>query len=163
MATRRCLRCHKLSRADARSCSRCGYVFSKARVRQNGNPTGECHREGSGSLPSNPPASPHRAGHYSGLHPEDQPFQTSFIPVRRAPALTRVLEQEPDEVFLPVVIASTAAPLLKPIPEQLIPDRLSKRQVPAPSPLLLPIQQRRTSSLFQLPSPAAQAQLFCPP
>ena len=31
------------------------------------------------SQASNPPASPHRAGHYSGLHPEDQPFQSSFF------------------------------------------------------------------------------------
>ena len=158
MDTRRCLRCHKLSRADARSCSRCGYVFSQAPVRQNGNPTGDSHREATASLPSNPPASPHRAGHYSGLHPEDQPFQTSFIPVRRAPALTRVLEQEPDEVFLPVVIASTAAPLLKPVPEQ-----LSKRQVAAPSPLLLPVPQRHTGLLSQLPAQAPQDQFSASP
>ncbi len=162
MDTKRCLRCHKLSRADARSCSRCGYVFSQAPVRQNGNPTGDSHREATASLPSNPPASPHRAGHYSGLHPEDQPFQTSFIPVRRAPALTRVLEQEPDEVFLPVVIASTAAPLLGPIPEQLVPERLSKRQVAAPSPLLLPMPQRHTGSLSQLSARAPQDQFVAP-
>lgn len=30
------------------------------------------------SQPTSPPASPHRAGHYSGLHAEDQPFQSSF-------------------------------------------------------------------------------------
>ncbi len=34
---------------------------------------------------STPPASPHRAGHYSGLHPEDQPYQSSFMAVLRPP------------------------------------------------------------------------------
>src|SRR5438132_12937525 len=28
-----------------------------------------------------PPASPHRAGHYSGLHPEDQPYQSAIMSV----------------------------------------------------------------------------------
>jgi hypothetical protein len=28
-----------------------------------------------------PPASPHHAGHYAGLHPEDQPYQSAYIPV----------------------------------------------------------------------------------
>jgi hypothetical protein len=34
---------------------------------------------------STPPASPHRAGHYSGLHPEDQPYQSSFMVALRPP------------------------------------------------------------------------------
>src|SRR5947209_4476117 len=33
-----------------------------------------------------PPASPHHAGHYSGLHPEDQPYQSSIMSVQRPPA-----------------------------------------------------------------------------
>jgi hypothetical protein len=163
MDTRRCLRCHKLSRADARSCSQCGYVFSQAPITGNGNATGAPHRKATASLPSNPPASPHRAGHYSGLHPEDQPFQTSFIPVQRAPALTRVLAQESDEVLLPVVTASTAAPLLAPKPEQFVPERLSKRQVAVPSPLPLPMPQRHTGSLSQLPVQAPQDRFVLPP
>jgi len=36
--------------------------------------------------PTSPLASPHRAGHYSGLHAEDQPFQSSFyVRVQRPP------------------------------------------------------------------------------
>src|SRR5579883_2089450 len=91
METIRCPRCNKLLRADAQSCSRCGIALP---------PQGTTRRRSSGSVqslppsqPSNPPASPHRAGHYSGLHPEDQPFQSSFFmriqrPPEAAPAAT---------------------------------------------------------------------------
>lgn len=163
MDTKRCLRCHKLSRVNARSCSQCGYIFSHASVTGKGNATGSPHRKATASRPSNPPASPHRAGHYSGLHPEDQPFQTSFMPVQRAPALTRVLAQESDEVILPVATASTSAPLLAPIPEQSVPERLPKRQVAAPSPLPLPMPQRHTGSLSQLPVQSPQDRFVAPP
>jgi hypothetical protein len=33
------------------------------------------------------PASPHHAGHYAGLHPEDQPYLSTFIPVPQQAAL----------------------------------------------------------------------------
>lgn len=78
MDTRRCPRCQKLLRNDAQSCNRCGLAFateksSHKRLEHKTNPTLFS------SQPTNPPASPHRAGHYSGLHPEDQPFQSSFF------------------------------------------------------------------------------------
>lgn len=84
METIRCPRCNKLLRAGAQSCSRCGIALPAQEITR---------RRGSGSdlslppsRPSNPPASPHRAGHYSGLHPEDQPFQSSFfMRVQRPP------------------------------------------------------------------------------
>lgn len=52
-----------------------------------------------------PPASPHRAGHYSGLHPEDQPYESGLIAVQRPPSEDediRVLPpQEPEHIVLP--------------------------------------------------------------
>lgn len=96
MDTKRCAYCHKLLRADTSVCSRCGYTFSK-------NP-----RTLSMGLtkPSIPPASPHRVGHYSGLHPEDQPYQSSMVAVHRPQAheqQERLLPQEPEHIMLPEV------------------------------------------------------------
>lgn len=92
MDTVRCPRCTKLLRANAQSCSRCGVALPAA---------GTSRRRGdsSQSLPPSQPglssASPHRAGHYSGLHPEDQPFQSSFfMRVRRPPELEPVPESD---------------------------------------------------------------------
>src|SRR2546430_7064669 len=111
MDTKLCLSCHKLLRADPLSCRLCGYVFSQAPARRNSKATNGSRRSATASIPSNPPASPHRAGHYSGLHPEDQPFQSSFMPVQRPPAITRrLVEQESDEVLLPVVVSSSTRP-----------------------------------------------------
>ncbi len=55
---------------------------------------------------TSPLASPHRAGHYSGLHPEDQPFQSSFFlrverplePEQVEADMSRVLDLEAEEV-----------------------------------------------------------------
>lgn len=86
METIRCPRCQKLLRADARSCSRCGIAIPAGRASRKRNVS-----QVDLSHPTSPLASPHRAGHYSGLHPEDQPFQSSFfLQVRRPP------EFEPD-------------------------------------------------------------------
>ncbi|GAC1392630.1 MAG: hypothetical protein NVS4B11_15550 [Ktedonobacteraceae bacterium] len=76
METKRCAQCHKLLRAETQICSRCGYTFAEKKRK---TPTRDLTR------PSLPPASPHRAGHYSGLHPEDQPYQSSMIAVQRPP------------------------------------------------------------------------------
>ena len=163
MDTKHCQRCHKLLRADARSCSRCGYVFSQAPVRRSAS--NGSHRSVTASMPSNPPASPHRAGHYSGLHPEDQPFQSSFMPVQRpAPITRRLVEQEPDEVLLPAATAtSTALPLTPlPEPEQSVPEQLPKRQVATPSPLPLPMPQRTAGSRSPLPVQLPQRQFAAP-
>jgi Viral BACON domain len=164
MDTKRCQRCHKLLRADAQSCSRCGNVFSQAPVRQNGSITNGSRRSVTASVPSNPPASPHRAGHYSGFHPEDQPFQSTFMPVQRpAPITRRLLEQEPDEVLLPMVKASSAAPQLAPVRELSMPERLPKRQVATPSPLPLPMPQRSVGSQSILTAPLTQREFGAPP
>jgi hypothetical protein len=59
------------------------------------------------SRPSNPPASPHRAGHYAGLHPEDQPYQSSKIAVQRPSAIQgdewRRPVHEPEHIVLPFI------------------------------------------------------------
>ncbi len=99
METIRCPRCHKLLRVDARSCSRCGLSIpaSTAPRKRNLNEVDLSH-------PTSPLASPHRAGHYSGLHPEDQPFQSSFfLRVQRPPDfepdvsdVSTVLDLSPD-------------------------------------------------------------------
>src|SRR5579859_560379 len=113
MDTKRCLSCRKLLRADAHSCSRCGYVFSQAPVRRSSSAANGSRRSATASFPSNPPASPHRAGHYSGFHPEDQPFQSSFfVRVQRPPApepleadastLLNVQSDAPDVATFPI-------------------------------------------------------------
>ena len=85
MDTIRCPQCKKLLRADAQSCNRCGSVIAAGtRTRRRaGTRNGQTLAP---SQPTSPLASPHRAGHYSGLHPEDQPFQSSFfLSVQRLP------------------------------------------------------------------------------
>ncbi len=83
METKRCAQCHKLLRAETQTCSRCGYTFPETKRRRQ---TKSLPR------PSLPPASPHRAGHYSGLHPEDQPYQSNMVAIQRPPA------HEPEEI-----------------------------------------------------------------
>jgi hypothetical protein len=105
METKRCPRCNKLLRVDSQSCSRCGFAFATRRAKKQTTVSGDTD-----FLPSqatNPLASPHRAGHYSGLHPEDQPFQSSFFlrvqqrtdgeRVETLPAPEFEPESEPDE------------------------------------------------------------------
>jgi hypothetical protein len=163
MDTKRCLSCRKVLRADAHYCSRCGYVFSQA-LRRTGNATNGSGRSTTASFPSNPPASPHRAGHYSGFHPEDQPFQSSFMPVQRPPAITRrLVEIEPGEVLLPVVSASSSALQLAPAPELPVPEQLPKRRVASPAPLPIPMPQRHPGVLSSMPPPVPQLQFVAPP
>jgi hypothetical protein len=163
MDTKHCQRCQKLLRADARSCSRCGYVFSQTPVRRSAS--NGALRSVTASMPSNPPASPHRAGHYSGLHPEDQPFQSSFMPVQRPAAITgRLVEQEPHEVLLPAAAATSTALPLTPLaePEQPVPEQLPKHKVATPSPLPLPMPQRTVDSQSPLPMQLQQRQFAAP-
>src|SRR5579863_10360023 len=104
METKRCTHCQKLSRADSQICRRCGHVFDESRERVSKAPvrTGRfVSRSGVGR--SIPPASPHKAGHYSGLHPEDQPYQSTFMPALRPPppvAQHSMLHREPDVIVL---------------------------------------------------------------
>src|SRR5437588_652171 len=121
MDTKRCSYCNKLARAEAEPCSRCGnpYVKSTNGVKkvdrvpmQSSNPASRGSRrnetvhlsmtDGNTRIQrrSIPPASPHRAGHYSGLHPEDQPYQSTVLAVQPPPErqsnLRRPVPPEPD-------------------------------------------------------------------
>src|SRR5690242_15446793 len=104
METKRCTYCHKLQRASARTCSRCGRPF--AETKKVTKPAGRYFSLP--SIPSVPSASPHRAGHYSGLHPEDQPYQTNMINVQRAheqkweDGWRQLPRQEPEVIILPL-------------------------------------------------------------
>jgi hypothetical protein len=96
METKRCPYCHKLQRAETQTCSRCGRVFLSKKP--------ETRTRDLRHTPI-PPASPHRAGHYAGLHPEDQPYQSSKIAVQRPPFVQdqgwqRPLH-EPEQIILP--------------------------------------------------------------
>jgi Viral BACON domain len=155
--TKRCQHCQKVLRADAPRCSLCGYVFSpEAPDKPTGGATNGSHRTVTLTMPSNPPASPHRAGHYSGLHPEDQPFQSSFMPVQRAPAVMRSLVDQ--EVVLPTVMTAPAPP-----PEAPDTEGLPKRRVAVPTPLPLPLPQRGVNSPLGSSPGAPQRQFVSPP
>ncbi len=57
------------------------------------------------TIPSVPPASTYRAGHYAGFHPEDQPYESSVIAVQR-PVEAEVeqrnwVQQEPERIVFP--------------------------------------------------------------
>ncbi len=151
MDTRRCLRCHKLLRADAQRCSLCGYVFVQAPVRRNHKAsTNAAGRSTTATFPSNAPASPHRAGHYSGLHPEDQPYQSSFMPILRPPAVTRLLtDQATEDVLEP--IATSTAPLQETLEEEQ--QRAPKRYVAAPVSVPVQLPQRSVGTLARMDTP----------
>ena len=152
MEIKRCQRCHKLLRADAHTCGRCGgYDFlpvSPTKTRLPGAllagetisaPSHASHSASPTGSPMSPlpptQLSPHRAGHYSGLHPEDEPYQSSFLPVQRAPLSAEPaldVEEVEDLTYstvpdMPGTSASVATP---------------KRQVASLTPLPAPRQQR---------------------
>ena len=94
----RCPRCNKLLRVDTTRCPRCGNTLDTTRRKRK-----RVDDTLMPSQPTSPPASPHRAGHYSGLHPEDQPFQSSFfLRVRKPPNLipdaSSLEDDEPGDV-----------------------------------------------------------------
>ena len=162
MDTRRCLRCHKLLRADAQRCSLCGYVFSQASVRRNNKAmTNGASHSTTASFPSNSPASPHRAGHYSGLHPEDQPYQSSFMPILRPPAIThRVTDQTTEDVLEPVAVSS--APLQETLEDEV--EQTPKRYVASPVPVPVQLPQRSAGTLARMdtPPPLREVEPFAP-
>ena len=160
MDTRRCLRCHKLLRANAPSCSLCGYVFLQEPVRRSNKATDGSHYSATASFPSNPPASPHRAGHYSGLHPEDQPYQSSFMPILRPSAITRrLVEQESDEALQPIVVSSAPSQLVHESEREQTPKRYVASPISSPSPM----PQRYSGALSQMAAPVPLLEIEQPP
>jgi hypothetical protein len=129
MDTKRCVYCHKLQRADSQTCSRCGHAFVQKKPRSASR-----SRISRGlTSPSIPQASPHRVGHYSGLHPEDLPYQSSKIMVQRPPApeaeRRHTTQREPEHILLPGV---DTPPLLDAPDEVTLPVRIAPdMQLPA--------------------------------
>src|SRR5215471_5235515 len=150
MDTKRCLRCHKLLRADAQRCSLCGYIFFQAPERRGNKATNGPRHSATASFPSNLPASPHRAGHYSGLHPEDQPYQSSFMPILRPSAITRRLAEQESEDVLEPVTGSSASP--QPV-HKAEGEQTPKRYVASPIPTPSPMPQRSPGALSQMATP----------
>jgi Viral BACON domain len=114
METKRCANCHKLLRADSQVCSRCGYTFAStsASSAKKVRPLSKKL-----TMPSIPPASPHLAGHYSGLHPEDQPYQSSQMVAQYPDADTGErpqLQREPEQIVLPAPEPQTDPELHQP-------------------------------------------------
>jgi hypothetical protein len=104
METKRCTYCQKIALAQAEFCRGCGRPFARtpdgrltpipsiielptmtSNTRKRARPVARrllAHGAIERMERSIPPASPHHAGHYAGLHPEDQPYQSTFIPVQ---------------------------------------------------------------------------------
>src|SRR5438270_860322 len=140
METKRCQRCHKLLRADAPVCNRCGGLDFLQVTHARSGRTGATKEPP--SIPSNPPASPHRAGHYSGLHPEDQPYQSSFLPVQRPPAPTHhIFEEEADQFSPSRAVDSSLTPA---------PVTATKRRIASFSPSAEPGPQRSLQTNGQI-------------
>lgn len=125
METKRCAYCHKVQYADAHTCSHCGRTFI---LRKSRKPTEDL------THPSIPPASPHRAGHYAGLHPEDQPYQSSKIV-----AIRHLMPKENIEVEIEQDITHEPTHIILPHSSQ--PDTATSQDT-----LLLPKSRRSTQS-----------------
>lgn len=176
METKRCQRCHKLLRIDAQVCSRCGgrdfmrvSTVTKSRPTINLAPAREA-----ASLPSNPPASPHRVGHYSGLHPEDQPYQSSFLPVAQASPIAPAARSAPIAPVAPSArIARVASPTTPaPFPDEVeveeepvmtiedtyatLADESMPLPAPLATPLATPLAKRHIASYAPAPQPGTQ-------
>lgn len=174
METKRCQRCHKLLRIDAQVCSRCGGDdFTRAAATRSRQTVRLTPRPGDASFPSNPPASSHRAGHYSGLHPEDQPYQSSFLPVQRPPvSMPYTILEEPEE-FSPVTDEDNGELMpvgeldfaTMPEPELFEESPATKRQIATFTPLPAPRQQRGSLAYPASPismSPRESAEVYQP-
>ncbi|HLJ34120.1 MAG TPA: choice-of-anchor D domain-containing protein [Ktedonobacteraceae bacterium] len=158
METKRCAHCQKLSRADSQVCRRCGHAFSESREgRETASklPVRTGHfvsRSGSGQRRSIPPASPHKAGHYSGLHPEDQPYQSAFMPALRPPpsaAQHTLLHREPD-----VIVLAGVEPPATPAQQVATPDSADTQQAAdAPTHIGVPIERAALQRVTPLPAP----------
>ncbi|HVB25080.1 MAG TPA: BACON domain-containing carbohydrate-binding protein [Ktedonobacteraceae bacterium] len=159
METKRCTHCQKLSRADSQVCRRCGHAFSESKEdRQHVSkvPVRTGHfvsRSGVGR--SIPPASPHKAGHYSGLHPEDQPYQSAFLPALRPPPTSlqySSLYREPD-----VIVLAGMEPAVAPVQQVSTPSKIdhtnAQSTADAPTRIGVPVERAALQRVTPLPIP----------
>lgn len=156
MDTKRCPYCHKMARAEAEICNRCGHPYVKStngvkkvnRVPMKSDPASTGSKkietvplsmsDGNTRIQrgSIPPASPHRAGHYSGLHPEDQPYQSTVMAVQRPPVqqsnLRGSVQPEKERKVLPQVNSIVGPELRQQAAVPLMPPPLSLPPRPNP-------------------------------
>lgn len=157
METKRCTHCQKLSRADSQVCRRCGHAFSESKEdRQHVSKipvrTGRfVSRNGVGR--SIPPASPHKAGHYSGLHPEDQPYQSAFLPALYPPPISPLyssLHREPA-----VIVLAGMEPPVAPVQQASTPDKTANANAhsaaDAPTRIGVPVERAALQRVTPLP------------
>jgi hypothetical protein len=136
MYSRRCVYCQTLQQVDTQTqvCSYCGRNFSPQLSR-------------SSRQKSLPPAPSHRAGHSFGLHPEDQPYQSSMMIAQHSPAieeeLPRRVQSEPEYIVFP---DTDEAPALKAQRAALIQSRRSVRRPAAK------VEQKKTRRLVLRPA-----------
>ena len=124
-------------------CSLCGHNFAgvthvRRKARPNPEPTVAT------SDLSHPPASPHGVGHYSGLHPEDQPYQSSFM-VAVSPNVTRRLTREWEQeaiIFPEEEDNAPATPPGLPVPTQQSQVKKTIKLVASPAQSPVPQAQR---------------------
>lgn len=121
MYSKRCTYCQTLQQVDTQTqvCSYCGRDLSPQLSR-------------SLRQKSLPPASSHQAGHTFGLHPEDQPYQSSMMIAQHSPSeekeLPRRMPLDPDYIVFP---ATDEAPALKAHRAALVRSRRSTRRLDA--------------------------------
>src|SRR5205085_6385521 len=102
----------------------------------------------------------HRAGPASALHPEDQPYESSFKPILRPPAITRrLVEQESDEVLEPISVSSATPQQVHESEREQTPKRYVASPIPSPSPM----PQRYSGVLSQMAAPASLLEVEPPP
>jgi hypothetical protein len=109
--------------------------------------------------PREPLASPHRAGHSFGLHPEDQPYQSNMFAVPptplsadKTPDLSSLRQQEPEFIIFPPTGEARALKnareraLQSPRPTRVL---AKNRERERPHPYLQRVLQRRRSLFSQ--------------
>lgn len=156
MNTKRCPDCQKLLRPEAVTCTRCGHRFAEIPRRaslhapdssgQSRVPTRRIitrpgFRSRADTIHTVPPASPQRAGHYAGLHPEDQPYQSTMLPVQQVLALQAVVSPPARADVEPISVPGHES-LLEDAPTYVIPRR-SRARGPSQPPSRRQMRPRR--------------------
>jgi hypothetical protein len=119
--TKRCVYCQQLSPADADFCQHCLRPFEAT------DPLFKIHNL---SRSSTTPAASHQAGHYPGLHPEDQPYQSNLMEAQQKPPQAFQEKDLPEEAMaLDEEDVTDVVPLTPPsLP---LPSKSRKRLQPA--------------------------------
>jgi hypothetical protein len=93
-----------------------------------------------------PPASPHRAGHYAGLHPEDQPYQSTIFSAQQVRSIQAPVRL-PVEADVEPLPSPKTDPSVDDMPTFVIP-RLARERTPLPPVAPRSPRRRRAFSLI---------------